>query len=193
MIHAKVGNCFKYNYLLYYVQREELKLSPGFNELEDKRKHKKELREMRKKGNEEIAVGIAATIGFAAAYFFTKMWFLLFPLIFVGLIPLSVGLSKLFKKKIIPEQQKEQGNNVDKEKEILKVARDLHGRLTVLQLASQTSLSIEDARTALDAMVKKGYVQLNVLETGVLQYEIPEFFSEPEKDDVTKQIDKLGK
>ncbi|MBN2440897.1 MAG: adenylate/guanylate cyclase domain-containing protein [Spirochaetales bacterium] len=170
----------------------KMKNASWFHDLEHKKRISRKHRGSKKSANEEIAVGIAAALGFGAALFITKLWFLIFPFMFVGLIPLFVGISKLFKEKRLPENQTGHVTAADKEKEILKVAKELGGKLTVLQVASRTSLSIEDARTTLDAMVKKGYVQLNVPDSGILQYEIPEFFLEPETDDVSKQIDELG-
>jgi predicted DNA-binding transcriptional regulator len=118
---------------------------------------------------------------------------LLFPLIFVGLIPLSVGVSKLFRKKVLSEGKPASGpqQKIQSEKEILRLAKEQGGKFTVLQVASETSLSIEEARDALDSMVKKGYIQLQVMDSGILRYEIPEFFPEPEKDDIEKKIDEL--
>jgi class 3 adenylate cyclase len=152
-------------------------------------------RSKKKERKDELAVGIAATLGFAAALFITDIWLFIFPLVFVGLIPLLSGISKLLKRKQLPEQaiggKNRPSTGSGKEKEILQTARDLNGRVTVLQIASMTSLSIEDARTTLDSMVKRGYIQLNVGENGILRYEFPEFFKEPDTDDITKQIDDL--
>lgn len=169
----------------------KFKNAKWFDDWEHHKGRKKRHQEIKKKHKDEIAVGIAATLGFTVALIFTKLWFLIFPLVFVGLIPLFVGISKSFKRKEIPVQKVESKNNVGNEKEILKVARDLHGRVTVLQVASMTNLSIEDARATLDSMVKKGYIQLNVEQSGLLRYEFPEFFTETDKDDVTKQIEDL--
>jgi len=158
----------------------------GFSENDNRNHHNRP-----KKGKDEIAVGIAVTIGFGAAYFITHIWFLIFPLVFAGLIPLFTGILKAFRRKKLPSQGTKKTVSIDREKEILKVAQELHGRLTVLQVASRTDLSIEDARTTLDAMVKKGYIQLNVGKNGILRYEFPEFFPETDKDDLSKQIENL--
>jgi hypothetical protein len=142
--------------------------------------------------NDEMAVGIAATVGFGAALFFTKIWFLVFPLVFVGLIPLLVGITRLLKRKDLPEKVEERKKPVDREKEVLKVAAGHGGNVTVLQIANETSLSIEEARTALDNMAKRGYVQLLVDENGILRYEFPEFSNIKKKDEISRQIEKLS-
>ena len=80
------------------------------SELDNSKYHRRQ-----KKRKDEIAVGLAATIGFGAAYFITNLWFLIFPLVFVGLIPLCVGISKLLRRKRIPEQKIEQNIKIDKE------------------------------------------------------------------------------
>jgi hypothetical protein len=146
----------------------------------------------KKNKNDEMAVGIAATLGFGVALFFTKIWFLVFPLVFVGLIPLLVGITRLLKRKRLPEQVEPRKKPADREKEVLKVAAGHGGNVTVLQIANETSLSIEEARTALDSMVKKGYVQLLVDENGILRYEFPEFSQTMKKDEISRQIEKLS-
>ncbi|MBN2534115.1 MAG: adenylate/guanylate cyclase domain-containing protein [Spirochaetales bacterium] len=164
-----------------------------FDDWEHRKSHSLHRWERKKRHKDEIAVGIAATLGFAIAIFLTKIWFLIFPLVFVGLIPLFTGISKSLKRKELTGQETGSKNNADSEKEILKIARALHGRVTVLQVASMTHLSIEDTRVTLDSMVKKGYIQLNVEESGILRYEFPDFFTETDMDDVSRQIDNLKK
>lgn len=156
----------------------KFKNAEWFDDWEHRKGHIKHRREKKKKHSDEIAVGVAATLGFSIAMFFTNLWFLIFPLVFVGLIPLFVGIYKSMKRKEIPGKKAVLKNDEEKEREILRVAQDLHGKVTVLQVASMTHLSIEDAHATLDSMVKKGYIQLNVEESGILRYEFPEFFLE---------------
>ncbi|MBN1697112.1 MAG: hypothetical protein JW881_06335 [Spirochaetales bacterium] len=141
--------------------------------------------------NDEVAVGIAATLGFGIALFFTKIWWLIFPLVFVGLIPLMTGLRKLMTAKKLSVGTDNKTRLADREKEVLRVASGHGGQVTVLQIAHETTLSIEDARAVLDGMVNKGYVQLLVDDNGLLRYEFPDFLNSKKKDEITEQIDKL--
>lgn len=129
-------------------------------------------RRERKSAN-QIPVGIAGTIGFGTALALTGIWWMVIPLTLIGLIPLCMGIAGLFKKKEklpAPDNWRKK----DQEKEILKLAAKANGKITALQAASETSLSIEEAKQTLDEMVKNGYASMEVEESGLLVYEFPE-------------------
>ncbi len=123
-----------------------------------------------------IPVGIAGTIGFGAALVFTGIWWMAIPLTLIGLIPLTTGIAGLFRKKEklpAPDDTRKK----DIEKEILKLASRSKGKITALQAASETTLSIDEAKQTLDDLVKNGYASLEVEENGLLVYEFPELIA----------------
>ena len=60
------------------------------------------------------------------------------------------------------------------ERQILNLAKTTDGKLTVTQVAMNTSLSLEDAEKHLQNMVKSGYVHMDVSESGIIIYEFIE-------------------
>lgn len=67
---------------------------------------------------------------------------------------------------------------------VLRVARKHHGRITPVEVAADTALSIEEAKEELDKMVKTRACQLIVGEGGLLVYYFPEFESDRHKQDI---------
>ncbi len=63
----------------------------------------------------------------------------------------------------------------DLETTILKLARKFKGRLTPLELAASSSLSLEEADKALEDIVRKGYANMEVTDAGNIVYEFPGF------------------
>ncbi|MBN1522973.1 MAG: hypothetical protein JW904_00710 [Spirochaetales bacterium] len=150
------------------------------------------MRKQKKSGPEEIAVGLVATIGFGGAllYLGQNFWWLVFPLIFIGLMPLATGIAKLFSSKNKePQLPKNKSALLSGEKEILEAVHKYKGRISVLQAAKATSLSIDDARETLESMAKKGYAGMHVDLQGIIQYEFPEFLPEEKDDEFMKKLD----
>ncbi|GAK58436.1 TM2 domain protein [Candidatus Vecturithrix granuli] len=58
---------------------------------------------------------------------------------------------------------------------ILKLARKFQGRLTPLELAANSVLSLEEADNALEDFVRKGYANMVVTDAGNIVYEFPGF------------------
>jgi hypothetical protein len=141
------------------------------------------MRHREKSGPESIAVGLVATIGFGAAFFLMpgNNWWLIFPMVFIGLMPMAAGIAKLFsRKKELPEEQPapstaSRKGALSKEKEVLHAVSELEGTVTVLQIAKTTSLSIEEAQQTLDDFVKKGFASIEVDSSGRIHYEFQEF------------------
>lgn len=61
------------------------------------------------------------------------------------------------------------------ENTILKLARKFRGKLTPLELAANSSLSLDEADKALEELVKKGYANMTVTDEGNILYEFPGF------------------
>jgi hypothetical protein len=61
------------------------------------------------------------------------------------------------------------------ENTILKLARRFRGKLTPLELAANSSLSLDEADKSLEELVKKGYANMTVTDEGNILYEFPGF------------------
>jgi len=61
------------------------------------------------------------------------------------------------------------------ENTILKLARKFRGQLTPLELAANSSLSLEEADKSLENFVRKGYANMKVTDEGTIIYEFPGF------------------
>jgi len=61
------------------------------------------------------------------------------------------------------------------ERTVLKLARKFHGQLTPLELAANSQLSLDDADSALENFVRKGYANMKVTDEGTIIYEFPGF------------------
>ena len=131
------------------------------------------------KDGDGLVFGAIATVGFGTALVMTGTVWLLLPMTLLGVMPLISGIRKRSGRKN-KKAKMASGIRRDQEKEILNLASSKGGRITALQTAGSTSLTIEEAKNALDSMVKEGYAQLNVEENGTLMYEFSEFLSDKE-------------
>ena len=61
------------------------------------------------------------------------------------------------------------------EKTILNLARKLRGKLTPLELAANSSLSLDEANKSLENFVRKGYANMTVTDEGNILFEFPGF------------------
>jgi TM2 domain-containing membrane protein YozV len=61
------------------------------------------------------------------------------------------------------------------ENTILKLARQFRGKLTPLELAANSSLSLDEADKSLENIVRKGYANMTVTDEGNIIYEFPGF------------------
>jgi class 3 adenylate cyclase len=119
-----------------------------------------------------IIWGIVATTGFSLGVIYNGsgwFWFLLFLL---GILPLGMGIMEyikaLGKKRRRLARKKEQV-----EKETLDCARSNGGRLTVVQLAHCTGMSMDEAQRELDRLSARNWVQQTISDDGVLYYDFP--------------------
>ncbi len=68
-------------------------------------------------------------------------------------------------QKVLQEQQ---------EREIIRLAQKKGGRLTIPEIAADTSLGTSEAEETMKEMTSKGYVDMQVTESGVIVYEFYE-------------------
>jgi len=96
--------------------------------------------------------------------------------ILMGLFPLMSGFSNLIKRSIKRRDRAEKVVAPDRtvlEGEVLKAAKELGGRVTVVQIAAHTGQPLAEIEATLENMASRGYVSLEVLETGVVRYDFP--------------------
>ena len=67
------------------------------------------------------------------------------------------------------------------ERVILKTAKRDGGIVSPGEVALQADVTIEDAKSYLEKLVKQGYAELRVKKTGMLVYVFPEFLTEDKK------------
>lgn len=98
-----------------------------------------------------------------------------------GLFPLMSGFTNLIKRSIKRRDRAAKKVITDSkalEGVVLKAAKELGGRVTVVQIAAHTGQPLDEVQTALEQMAQRGYVSLEVLETGVVRYDFPSLLPE---------------
>jgi len=70
------------------------------------------------------------------------------------------------------------------ERVILKTAKRDGGIVSPGEVALQADVTIEDAKSYLEKLVKQGYAELRVKKTGMLVYVFPEFLTEDKKNEL---------
>jgi hypothetical protein len=78
---------------------------------------------------------------------------------------------------LIPPKAVEAPEDPEKhlERTVLKLARKFRGQLTPLELAANSQLSLDEADSALENFVRKGYANMKVTDEGNIIYEFPGF------------------
>jgi hypothetical protein len=133
----------------------------------------------RKRAVERMSGGLVAALAWAAAYFlfFRSRW-MLFPFLFMGLVPLVSGMKELLAERLEAPARRRAARTQDRgevERGILRLARDREGRVSPALVSIETGIDLETAQAALDDMTRRGHASLRVLESGRLEYEFPEF------------------
>ena len=129
------------------------------------------------KSTETFVSGLVFTAGFGialGALGLERYWWLLFPLLFLGVAPLAKGAQGLIARwrqnRVDPYERE-----ALTEKEILRLAENEGGKVTPALVALKTHLTAEKAEEVLQRMVKKNYANMNVTTEGRVEYEFPEF------------------
>jgi hypothetical protein len=128
---------------------------------------------------ESIATGVAIFVGFSIFWFFNQhTWWILFPALFGGLIPIVRGISRLIEGRVSAPRDKrklEAEKAANAERSVLRIAQARSGLVTPSQVALDTQLSLEEAELLLDSMAKRGHASMEVREDGRLVYRFSEF------------------
>ncbi len=126
------------------------------------------------RATETFLSGLVFTAGFGVAMGLTGYWWLIFPLMFLGVAPLVKGAQGLAvrwrRQRIAPEERETLA-----EKEILRIAQEEGGRVTPALVALKTRLSAEKAEEILQRLVKNNHANMDVTSEGRIEYEFPEF------------------
>lgn len=133
----------------------------------------------RQRALQEISSGLLVCLAWGAAglFLFHSNW-VVWPLFFMGGLPLVSGIKHLVEAGIAAPGEKrreeaERGRAL--ELSILRLASERSGILTPALVAMETGMSLDEAQAALDRMAGKGHAELNVLESGRLEYRFREF------------------
>ena len=122
------------------------------------------------KGALAVALYGSGTLVFSGVLFYFS-WKLGLTALFVlsGLLPLSASVYLLWRLMRRGRQPRLWGHR-SREAAILRLAQRVGGRLTVADVALGTGLSLQASEAALDALVRRGYAELQVSPAGVLIY-----------------------
>jgi len=93
----------------------------------------------------------------------------------IGVLPLISGIGKLIKRSTrkpkVPRTEPAELEGI-----LLRAAKQLGGRVTVVQIAAHVGRSLDEVERALDAMTSRGYVIQEVLDTGIIRYDFPSLY-----------------
>lgn len=130
----------------------------------------------------EIAWGAAATLGFGLWYAQAGSVWMIIVGTLIGVLPLISGIQKLIKRSRKKKQTRQIApTETEIESRTLKAAKELGGRVTVVQIAAHIGRPLDEVQQTLDTMTSKGYVIQEVLDTGIIRYDFPSLFpDEPE-------------
>lgn len=123
----------------------------------------------------EIAWGAAVTLGMGIWFAQTGSVWMILAGTLVGVLPLISGIQKLIKRSTV-KRKKSTSEPAELEGVILRAAKELGGRVTVVQMAAHLGCALDDVQAALDAMTSRGYVTQEVLDTGIIRYDFPSLY-----------------
>jgi len=129
----------------------------------------------------EIVWGTAATLGFGLWYAQAGSVWMIVVGILIGVLPLISGIQKLIRRSIRNSVRKKKRRHVEPaelEGKLLKAAKELGGRITVVQIAAHIGQPLDEVQSALDLMTARGYVSQEILDSGIIRYDFPALFSE---------------
>lgn len=135
-------------------------------------KHRKGSDEEEEKPGGDLIAGAVFGVGFGAGYWVFGIGWMIWPFLIIGVLPMLSGLRKVVRG-IVARRAAEQARPQQLERMVLRAAKDLGGRVTVVQIASHSDLAPDEAQETLDRMCAKGYVIQDILDNGTVVYEFP--------------------
>jgi|WetSurMetagenome_2_1015567.scaffolds.fasta_scaffold629595_2 hypothetical protein len=128
---------------------------------------------------ETLVSGLAFGVGFSVYWFFhPEAFWPIFPIIFAGVLPFASGLRGVITGIAAAPGRKRQDkleSAAERERSILRIAQREKGLVAPSLVALESSLSLDEAQTALEDMAKKGHAAMQVTEDGRIVYEFREF------------------
>ena len=127
----------------------------------------------KQKAREEIISGISITAVFGFLFVFFRHGFpwMIFPLVFAGVIPLIRGLTRIRDfQQIDGPREKKITSKKDAEKAILRIAHGNSGKVSATLIAMETTLTIEEAEKYLGDLAGRGHASMNVRDNGTIEY-----------------------
>jgi hypothetical protein len=133
----------------------------------------------RKSALESLVTGLVIAAGSAAFWFFNRhAWWIGFVFLFGGVLPVVRGVRGVIAERLQAPKRRiedERLRAVEGERAILRLAASSGGKVTPALVTMNSSLSMEEAEKALDAMAQKGHASLRVRDDGRVEYEFAEF------------------
>ena len=80
-----------------------------------------------------------------------------------------------------PNRPAPPANAAERERRVLRLVEEEHGRVTIPEVAVRCGMTIEESKLELDRMVLHGVAQIHMTENGVLVYVFSGFMSDDEK------------
>ena len=125
-----------------------------------------------KETRELLSVGFVISAALGVGHFAFGVGWMIWPFLFLGVLPLSIGILKAIS--LIGRTRRAQRDRpAECERSVLAAARRLGGTVTVVQVAFETGLSVDDVQHTLDRLTAKGYVSQHVQDSGIVIYEFP--------------------
>ncbi|MDH5681549.1 MAG: TM2 domain-containing protein [Spirochaetota bacterium] len=140
---------------------------------------------------DRIGMGFAYlfTLGFFGIGWFIDMFTLPKQLKDADLLYMSRYYSGAMPGSIVQSPVKKKLSPAEKEKLVLQVAKNHGGRITPLEVAAETDLSVEEGEKYLKTWSDKGYCEIKISQNGVLLYEFSGFLSNDERNTASGLFD----
>ncbi len=122
-----------------------------------------------------IIIAVAGTVYWR---FNPQAWWMVFPVVFGGAIPVSKGIRRLIAARVNkpkPSRLTESEKASENERTVLRIAQAQSGIVTPSLIVLNSTLSLEEAERILDGLTKKGHAGMRVLDDGRINYEFSEF------------------
>lgn len=136
---------------------------------------------------ETFTTGLVFTIVFGTLTgVFHGAWWMVFPLVFAGILPMVRGISGMVGRRSaaldqdaparqLPAAEEARQSRSRGEKELLAAAQQSDGIVTPAVAALKTSLSIDAADEMLQDLARRGHATMVVSDDGRVEYHFPEF------------------
>jgi hypothetical protein len=107
----------------------------------------------------------------------SQSWFVFFPALFFAIFPLKNAITRILNGKKL-RQELSQNEEMRNQKTVLRIAKENKGIVTPTLVAMNSDLSIEQADLLLQSITKKGFADMQIRESGKIEYEFREFIQD---------------